>query len=83
MRNEREAARAGQNEVVLKATSAGHAEITELRATIQALRDELESERGRHVREQQQILQTARGEQQQLQQMIVALREQLEAAHGR
>ncbi len=36
MRNEVEAARAGQNEAVLNATSAGHAEITELRATIQS-----------------------------------------------
>jgi hypothetical protein len=55
----------------------------ELRETIQALRDELERETVRHSREQQEIRQVFSGEQQQLQQMIVALRQELEAALAR
>jgi hypothetical protein len=55
----------------------------ELRETIRALRDQLEHEKSRHAQELQDIRRTTNGEHQQLQQMIVALRQELEAALGK
>jgi len=67
---------------VQKVVTTSHAEIVELRETIQALRDELEKERVRHAREQQDIRQTSAANSNNYSKMIVALRQELEAALG-
>jgi hypothetical protein len=53
-------------------------EIDQLKKTVQALRDELENERARHSEERQAIRLQARDETKHLQDMVVALRDQVE-----
>ena len=56
------------------------AEIDQLKKTVQALRDVLEQERITHSEERQKIRQSDREENQLLEKMIVALRDELERA---
>jgi hypothetical protein len=54
-----------------------------LKKTVQAFRDELENERAKHNEERQAIRVQSRDETKHLEEMVSALREQLEHRNGR
>ena len=67
-----------KQQAVQAAVAASSDEILQLRQTIGALRDEMESDRIRHGEEMQSARVACREETQQLEQTIIALRDKME-----
>ncbi len=74
-----EALRIDKDESVQKAVADGSSEISQLKATITTLREELEGNKLKHDEEKQKLERAARDEVKQLRETIQALRDQLES----
>lgn len=83
MREQLETLRFAEQQKAQQAAVGAHEELVQLRATIQALRDEMDRQKAKHEDAVQALHNAARSEMRQLQLTIVELRERLEAAGGK
>ncbi len=71
------------NEWLQKALRAANDEVSQLKATVNALRDALELRKQNHLQQMQNLELAYRSELSELQQMVKVMREKLEEVHAR